>query len=858
MRFLYEEFEGGFARAALNATEVPQVIVSNLKHRIRPYQTEAFKRFLLWQEKYADNYPPHLLFNMATGSGKTLIMAGLILLAYHQGHRNFLFFVDKSNIIRKTKDNFLTTATSKYLFTQSISIDGKQVSVKEVDSFADADEHSINIKFTTIHKLHNDLNTHKENGVTLEDFAEQKMILLADEAHHLNAATKKQKNLLETWESTVQEILKTNSGNLLLEFTATTDYNNPAIAKEYENKIIYRYDLRQFREDKYSKEINLFKSHYDEKERIIQALILNVYRQELATVHGINLKPVILFKAQKTVAQSAQNKENFHQIIEQFSTVDVKNIKQTATAPIIKKAFAFFKTMKLTDAGIAKRIQERFQPEHCISANNEQEKHENQTRLNTLEDDDNPLRAVFAVQKLNEGWDVLNLFDIVRLYETRDARNNQPGKTTIAEAQLIGRGARYFPFSTSETQEKFKRKFDNDVDNDLKVLEELYYHTRDDNNYIYELKRALEESGIYEDDRDTTQMNLFLKPKFTKTKVYQQGKVFFNQKTYPERHENIRASGINFSELKSVDHKHNLASGVGSITHGLGFELEAQDQTAHILPKRVPINSIEKNVIKAALSSNPFFRFDNLCKCFGVNSVSQFITSKNYLSGVSITFKATKERLDNITQSDHYDALKRLLANIEKEIKSGTPEFRVSDWVSEYTHKIFTDKQVRVKNAYVKGQNIARNAEWYAYNDNYGTPEEEGFVEFFAGNNDAINKNYDNVYLLRNERQLKIFNKKGRRFEPDFVLFLQPKSGEKITYQIFIEPKGDGFIVGDKWKEKFLDAIAKEKKVIKIETVKYKILGLPFFNREGKQNKKFNDAFIQLLELKNNQDTLPK
>ena len=57
------------------------------------------------------------------------------------------------------------------------------------------------------------------------------------------------------------------------------------------------------------------------------------------------------------------------------------------------------------------------------------------------------------VQKLNEGWDVLNLFDIVRCYETRDSRFNRPGKTTISEAQLIGRGARYFPFILSESDD---------------------------------------------------------------------------------------------------------------------------------------------------------------------------------------------------------------------------------------------------------------------------------------------------------------------------------------------------------------------------------------------------------------------
>ena len=57
---------------------------------------------------------------MATGSGKTLIMAGLILYLYEQGFKNFLFFVNSTNIIEKTKDNFLNPLSSKYLFNQNI------------------------------------------------------------------------------------------------------------------------------------------------------------------------------------------------------------------------------------------------------------------------------------------------------------------------------------------------------------------------------------------------------------------------------------------------------------------------------------------------------------------------------------------------------------------------------------------------------------------------------------------------------------------------------------------------------------------------------------------------------------------
>jgi type III restriction enzyme len=82
----------------------------------------------------------------------------------------------------------------------------------------------------------------------------------------------------------------------------------------------------------------------------------------------------------------------------------------------------------------------------------------------------------------------LNLFDIVRLYEDRDGKDGKPGKTTLSEAQLIGRGARYYPLQLRKG-DKFVRKYDDDISNDLKILEELYYHTKEDSRYISELKK---------------------------------------------------------------------------------------------------------------------------------------------------------------------------------------------------------------------------------------------------------------------------------------------------------------------------------------------------------------------------------
>lgn len=286
MAFLYDTLLQEFGKREIARTEVPNYIVDNLKYGIRPYQKESFQRYILFHNEGFDgkpNKPFHLLYNMATGSGKTLVMAGLMLYLYEKGFRNFLFFVNSNNIINKTKDNFLNPQASKYLFNKKIVVDGKEVLVKEVSNFEEADEQNININFTTIQQLHIDLNNTKENSVTYEDFKDKKIVFIADEAHHLSSATKNNGKLFGSWEGTVLGILNQNFANILLEFTATLDYESREIAEKYQDKVIQKYDLADFRKGKYSKEINLVRSLYDEQERIIQALILNLYRQELAT-----------------------------------------------------------------------------------------------------------------------------------------------------------------------------------------------------------------------------------------------------------------------------------------------------------------------------------------------------------------------------------------------------------------------------------------------------------------------------------------------------------------------------------------------------------------------------------------------
>ncbi len=173
---------------------IPEYITSNLRHKLFEWQEEALKNFLAYQDKkdkLSNEKYTHLMFNLATGAGKTLLMASSILYYYKQGYRNFLFFVNQNNIVDKTEQNLANKYHPKYLFSQDIIIDNKRIEIRNVDNFSDGQDGIIEIKFTTINKFYNDIHLEKENINTLDDLHKKNIVMLADEAHHLNANSKK-------------------------------------------------------------------------------------------------------------------------------------------------------------------------------------------------------------------------------------------------------------------------------------------------------------------------------------------------------------------------------------------------------------------------------------------------------------------------------------------------------------------------------------------------------------------------------------------------------------------------------------------------------------------------------------------
>ena len=863
---LAQEFDALAKYGALKA-DIPDDITGNLASQIvlRPYQVTALERWLFYIDKYEGRPTnPHLLFHMATGSGKTVVMAALIIDLYRRGYRNFLFFVNSAQIIEKTKENFLNPASAKHLFAPQVRIDDKLVDIRAVDTFDAVNDRVINIHFTTIQGLHTRMHNPKENAVTIEDFRDYKVVMISDEAHHLNAETKKTLTKGEaddkaSWEGTVSEIFSQHPENMLLEFTATVDLSHEAIRAKYHDKILYDYSLRQFREDSYSKDIELRQADLPPAERMLQAVVLSQYRRKVAEAHGLHCKPVILMKS-KTIAASGENEADFTAMLTRLSGETLKALRTASEGDeTLLRAFAFIMDERgMAADDFARELQGDFAPEKVVNVNNPKDLENRQIELNALENRDNEIRVIFAVDKLNEGWDVLNLFDIVRLYDTRDGKANKVGKTTMAEAQLIGRGARYFPFIAPDQPDaaREKRKYDSAVDHPLRVLEGLHYHCSHNPKYIQDIRNALRETGMLDDTARTVRLRL--KDSFKQTSLYVREYVWTNDRVKNPRD---GVDGLDAYKIEGPFTYPNLMT--GRVTEASAFgggQLTLKPSSKEPVSRDFKLAGFGKAILSYAMDANDFFHFAKLRDYFPqLTSASQFVTSDTYLGGVTASVRGLPDDLDNLTARQKLDIAQYVLHQIESGVKRESVEYVGTKDFKPYPIKDrFTDKVLKLRiegetglswtESNVPGldQIDLNGKDWHAYDDSYGTDQEKHFIKYMHDQEARLRGVYDDFYLLRNEKAVKLYDfDTGRAFEPDFVLFLRKKGQEtSMILQLFIEPKGDQLRPQDDWKQDFLGQV---KATARLETVfqgrDYAVLGLPFFNETGQTNADFKAAF---------------
>ncbi len=627
-----------------------------------------------------------------------------------------------------------------------------------------------------------------------------------------------------------------------MEFTATIDWEDEFIFNKYKDRVIFEYDLRKFREDKFSKDVFLIQSNSSIEERILQAIIISQYRRKVAEAHKIALKPVVMMKS-KTIKESQKNYQLFIKLIDNLTVSDLKETEKIAKEltdeeNILKKSFEFFNHSKIKISDLVREIKIEFSVDRLVEVNSNEESEQKQLLVNTLEEDSNEIRVVFAVDKLNEGWDVLNLFDIVRLYGTRDS-----GKPTIQEAQLVGRGARYFPFVLDNKDEKYLRKFDDEENHPLRVIEQLHFHSIQNHRYISELRKALIKSGIHKDTG--REITLKVKNSFSKTKFFQKGVIWKNKRIINKREKinSIYDVGV------EKNYKISIESGSSfSQISGFGNDKEITKDNEQIINKK--LKSLSTHLIRKTLDKIPFFNYANLNRFFPkLQSIDEFISSPNYLGNINLEIETSLEEID-LNKTFH--KLIPVFENIKNAIKAHSSEFEGSKEFksipvksSVIEKKMYIEKPkdgseqefgLSMSNESNKIRLDLSDKDWYVYNDDYGTDEEKYLVKLIHDNIGKFETKFKEIYLIRNQKILEIYDfDKGRRFEPDYLLFLGNGKAKADYYQLFIEPKGGHIEEGDKWKEDFLLELKEEKGIVNLfEDDKYIIIGLPFFQESKK------------------------
>ncbi len=919
---LFEEIEA-FKKFG-SVPKIPEYITENLKFPLYDWQKTAIENFLINENGRSGKIqsgtilpPNHLMFNMATGSGKTLVMAAMILYYYKTYTiTNFIFFVNQNAILGKTQDNFIHKSHTKYLFKENIIIDGKRINLKEVEQFSSSID-DIQIKFTTIQKLHNDIYKESENSLLLSDLQKRNLVLIGDEAHHLNATTNKKKKGLtqgeledisfmgelkdsakdedieRSWETTVchhilnkgKKSVDSQNKNVLLEFTATVP-ETEEVQKKYEDKIIIKFGLKEFVNAGCTKHIRLVRSNLSQKERILQALVLNWYRFAIALKHDIpNFKPVILFRS-KTIDESKQDYRAFIELCKSVKASDFDFIKSysrflgtgeeipaayDANKEIFANVVSFMKQNEITNSKLADYVRENFTERNCIitnSATNKTKKEKTDSeidrQLNSLEDIHNHIRVVFTVQRLTEGWDVLNLYDIVRLYTGRDTntKTNKAGASTTSEVQLIGRGVRYYPFSIKENPEKSKnrRKFDNDLQNELRVLEEFYFHSDNDSRYISELSDALKKSNLIQDTREEKKFAIKKEYAAEFKKMY----LLCNKRI---DNENRRLKSLP-EDLVNINFSYEFEEKASHVTNVNmnGDDEKRENGQNTVYTQNCHISDIPRHIKYKALHSlctdeNSYFNFVNIKKRFNVEGMKDFLEFINPIT-IELVFKDGCE-LENEDPVELLEMTKEFLWFTQSELEKYDHPYKATDFSLVPFEECFPFETTRMvdttSNDYAENRRYEKDyvpCNWYALDAFWGTSEERNLVDFIYNHYLNLTKTYDKICLLRNEEVYKIFDfATGDGFQPDFLLLLKNKDGDTAYIQVFIEVKGK-YISGednDAWKENFLFEISNrygfDKPFIE-KSDKYVLFGLPFFNKtEDEMYNKFNESFGKELRI---------
>lgn len=504
-----------------------QFIEQNLKVPLRYYQKESlfvfedlayytsnnipYKEELL--EDVNDDKVGFYTFEMATGSGKTLLMGATILDIYrNMGIKDFLIISPNTTLNEKTVGNFqVPQFSSKSVWNNNISLNINVITSENYQQQQDIFYHQdadINLYIFNISKffenggqvsselmkgmpyVKREIETaiwkdEAGNSISFMKYLKNnRLAIITDEAHHYQSMS------IEGVQGNKSsfEVIKELKPEIVLEFTATAIEN---VINKRMQKIIYKYSIKDFIEDGYSKRIRALGMKNEnndladdelsnfEKQKIIIGMLIHLIKKK--SLNGA-VKPLLFIKC-----RADKNYENkVYDYIKNFLLKDEQNI-----ADVIEKIKIEYTTMTALIRQFLEDINYDFDEikRNLMPLCNWTLLYDGETKDNKITKslynniETNEIETVVYMKILDEGIDFNNIYTIVVLH---DAQSNI--KTNVK--QIIGRGVRLF---------RNKRLYDTSS-NLLKQQSELLYIVCDkDKNFEKVIEEIRQEIGLGKD-----------------------------------------------------------------------------------------------------------------------------------------------------------------------------------------------------------------------------------------------------------------------------------------------------------------------------------------------------------------------
>lgn len=469
-----------------------------LKFSLRPYQIEALRAFqFFWKDGFDSRSLKQKTlqetevdgkkiqwnkvgFEMATGSGKTLLMGAITADLWQKGYKDFLILTPNTILFDKTIENFTPRAV------KSIFGDGWNLTYNLVtgNSYRDKtcnyeEDRDVSFYVFNMQKFYDKGTSNNQKDGTdtmkgvpyvrrpLEDslwrdksgnhtisfvefLRERRPVIISDEAHHYQ-----QKKTKEA----ILEFLP----SVVLEFTATSIERGESESFGQDN--LYKYPMQRYISEGYGKRIFAVgcgtsdekitdEVTESDKQKLVWGMLIHLLKRE--SLHAVNapVKKVMLLTKARTI-KHADNIDNYLRNWPETISTEINDVLEQVNREGTDIAKIVRQYIPRGKVELIKKLTEIAKSTFTIHSENKSDE-EVWTDYQSL--DDNRAEIVNQVRIFTEGVDYDNFYTIVVLGDTVE-------NVGLAAAQLIGRGLRLY---------KEKREFDI-LEHDLKEQSEILH-----------------------------------------------------------------------------------------------------------------------------------------------------------------------------------------------------------------------------------------------------------------------------------------------------------------------------------------------------------------------------------------------